>query len=178
MNICKKSLQSCPRLPCFLCQWVELAVAACLLAFHWTSRPPRTPPPLKLADFRLAAAPRVRDLRGTPPLARRCCGLWILAPMLTCARRRRPEPAAADPSPPQPQDPHAAADKSPSPCAAADSPRRRDPELLALLLSKVTAVPSSSRRHGLELLASRTSTRPRDPELLPPPRIRAVMRRR
>ena len=95
INICKKTLQSCyllpsplppilslslsPRLLYFLRQWVELAVAPCLLAFHWSSRPPRTPPPPEACGRRPWSSrtprspppPRVRDLRGTPPLARR-----------------------------------------------------------------------------------------------------------
>jgi hypothetical protein len=39
------SLSLSRRFPCFLHQCVELAAAPCLVAFNWSSRPPRMPPP-------------------------------------------------------------------------------------------------------------------------------------
>ena len=82
------SLSLSRRLPYFLRQCVELAAAPCLVAFHWSSRLPRMPPPLELADSALAAALRVCGLRGRRP--------WLAA---SSARSRASGTAEQGPHP-------------------------------------------------------------------------------
>ena len=85
---------------------------------------PASPPPRPRSRSR-------RPRRGSEQIRAAGEDLWILAPLLTCARRRRPEPAAAPRSsrrrgqepvavrcsrlapPPRPRAPRAAADRSP-----------------------------------------------------------------